>query len=113
MSTSITEQLDSVKQMLTPERMSTLSSADRIQVMDLMEALEKSVRRERAQEDFLSFCSSVLIIPHKHPISYSARLISPTVLQKGSMTHLVTRPTVCPFCNKVKHAFQNFENLEQ
>jgi len=59
MSTSITEQLDSVKQMLTPERMSTLSAADRIQVMDLMEALEKSVRRERAQEDFLSFCASV------------------------------------------------------
>jgi len=59
MSRLITEQLDSVKQMLTPERISTLSSADRIQVMDLMEALEKSVRRERAQEDFLSFCSSV------------------------------------------------------
>ena len=59
MTTNITDQLKDVQEMLTPERLSTLSASDRAQVLELMAALESSVRREQSQNSFLTFCASV------------------------------------------------------
>ena len=59
MTTSITDQLAEVQKMLTPEKLSTLSARNRAQVLELMAALESSVRREQSQDSFLTFCSSV------------------------------------------------------
>ncbi len=59
MTTSIADQLASVQKMLTPEKLSSLSASDRAQVLELMGALESSVRREQSQDSFLTFCASV------------------------------------------------------
>ena len=59
MTTSIADQLASVQKMLTPEKLSSFSAGDRAQVLELMGALESSVRREQSQDSFLTFCASV------------------------------------------------------
>ena len=59
MTIDIDKQLSEVQSLLTEDRLAAMSPSERKQVMDLMQALEISVRREKSQEEFLCFCSSV------------------------------------------------------
>jgi len=59
MTIDIDKQLSDVQSLLTEDRLAAMSPSERKQVMDLMQALEISVRREKSQEEFLCFCSSV------------------------------------------------------
>ena len=57
--TNIDTQLANLKKILTPEKLSTLDSGKRRQVLELLATLEKSVTRDRCQQSFLSFCAGV------------------------------------------------------
>ena len=59
MTIDIDSQLSEVKRLLTPERLSEMSASDCDQVIELVKALETSVRREKSQDEFLCFCESV------------------------------------------------------
>ena len=59
MTIDIDKQLSDVQSLLTEDRLAAMSPSERKQVMDLMQALEVSVRREKSHEEFLCFCSSV------------------------------------------------------
>lgn len=59
MTIDIDKQLSHVQSLLTPDRLASMTASERKQVMDLMQALEVSVRREKSQEEFLCFCASV------------------------------------------------------
>ena len=50
MTIDIDKQLSQVQSLLTEERLAAMSPSERKQVMDLMQALEISVRREKSQE---------------------------------------------------------------
>ena len=62
MTIDIDSQLSEVKRLLTPERLSEMSASDRDQVIELVKALETSVRREKSQDEFLCFCESVFLM---------------------------------------------------
>lgn len=59
MTGDISSQLESMKSMLTPEKLSSLTPNERDQVIDLVKALETSVVREKSNDEFLVFCKSV------------------------------------------------------